>query len=81
MEVFKKELIKMREEKHITEMKSKQVEQNLRSDIEELRRNLERELQIHTSKCNNLEAALSRKNKEIADKDGFIKRFLLGRIK
>lgn len=71
----------MREEKHITEMKSKQVEQNLRSDIEELRRNLERELQIHTSKCNNLEAALSRKNKEIADKDGFIKRFLLGRIK
>lgn len=70
-----------REERHISSMKERSSENSLRNEVETLQRRLQGEQEMGLKRTANLEESLQRKGREIAEKDAFIKNFLLTRAK
>lgn len=65
----------------ITMMKDKSNQNNLKNELTVLQHSLQSDIQLQTKKISNLEDKLERKVKEVAEKDKFIKEFLLKRVR
>jgi hypothetical protein len=81
VELLTTELRRTREDRTITALRERSSENSLKNEVEMLQKGHLSEVELKNKRIANLDEALQRKGREIAEKDRFIKDFLITKTK